>query len=984
MHSYFFITMKGELDTLARLATLLHEVPGHRKVTLVDQDEKLVVARLDVPGSLYDTLKTESGREISYAEMSHSYEALPGVGKALEIHQLEFRRKSGEDIVAQGKPWIPPRLRRDIRAVMKKLYPQFDFRDLRSILGLLWVNNETYVRISPPERVARVMWVYQQGKQHGGLYLDVETKENESGRKESRLMFSVGNPPQSGFLTQVSEIFQRLEIGVRRSYCLFIHTGIHPYFLGNFYVLTWDGHLVEKESDLFERVKKELYNTQILCSSSPAYTGFLMNRVMTGEEALLTNAFVAFCHTVLAHNQPDRYDAAVVEEAFHSEPELTLRLINAFKARLQPQGGRMPDPGEENLDPIKETIERYNTGHRSLDEVRRTVFFACLQLVRHTLKTNFWVPEKHALALRLDPAFLGELGPEFVADLPRARPFRITFFFTRHAVGYHIGFSDIARGGWRTVVCRSTDELVTNRAALFREVFVLAHTQHLKNKDIYEGGSKLTVVLDAVDLDSPGLITQRLYKAQYGIFHAFLDIFVTENGRAKDPRVVDYYGQDEPIELGPDENMHERMIEYIADQSARRGYILGIGVMSSKRVGINHREFGVTSRGVVKCAEVAMRHAGFDVDRDPFVVKFTGGPNGDVAGNSMRLLLERFPRAKIRAIVDGTAGLFDPEDVQPDALRSLLLERDLEHFDPEALHPAGFLLFRTGSRRAGLGERFRKLVRGPSGIEEQWVTTDEFHREMDDLIFSVRADLFLPCGGRPETIDGNNWPRLFQGDGSPTVSVIVEGANSFLAPEARREIQKRGVVILRDASANKCGVISSSYEIIANLLMTDRQFLLHKKVYVEDVLKILERRAKEEAELIFNRHGEAGGRMSYTEISDAISLEINDHYSMLFAFFQDRPELLQRGPFERVILEHMPDVVRSAAKWRSAVKRLPIKIRCAILAREIATRIVYRGGWEMDLEARLGAFLKKNVPPRSLDQRGSGELRVPSGECSGH
>ena len=35
---------------------------------------------------------------------------------------------------------------------------------------------------------------------------------------------------------------------------------------------------------------------------------------------------------------------------------------------------------------------------------------------------------------------------------------------------------------------------------LFRENYVLAHTQHLKNKDIYEGGSKMVVVINAPDL----------------------------------------------------------------------------------------------------------------------------------------------------------------------------------------------------------------------------------------------------------------------------------------------------------------------------------------------------------------------------------------------------------------------------------------------------------------------------------------------------
>ena len=45
---------------------------------------------------------------------------------------------------------------------------------------------------------------------------------------------------------------------------------------------------------------------------------------------------------------------------------------------------------------------------------------------------------------------------------------------------------------------------------------------------------------------------------------AFLDLFVTRGGVAVHPEVVDYYRGDEPIELGPDENMHDVMIEAIA------------------------------------------------------------------------------------------------------------------------------------------------------------------------------------------------------------------------------------------------------------------------------------------------------------------------------------------------------------------------------------------------------------------------------------
>jgi len=961
MPPYFFITMKEEIGAIVTLAERLSDVTTERKIILTDQDEKLIIARLDIPGSLYDTLKNLPERGISYAELTHSYEPVPGSEYALEIQRFEFDRKSREEISRSDDEKLPRGIRKGVFDCMKRLYPRFIFKELDTILRIIARNNEYYMRISPYERIARILWLYQQGIEHEGLYCDIEMTQPIVGRNECRLLLSVVKPPQKGFLTQTSEIFQRLNIGVMRSYSLFINTGVHPCFLGTFYVSGHEGAVIEKGSPLFRSLRTELYNAQIVSPSSTAYTQYVSRRIITGEDASLINSFIAFCYTTLAHNQPDRFALEAVKSAFHSHPDITIKLIEAFKNRFDPDAVDRNDSFRKSVDEAVESIKNYNTGHRYLDDIRRTIFQTCLLFIRHTLKTNFFVPEKHALSFRLSPAYLSELGPDVTSDLPPGDPFRITFFFGRYGIGYHIGFSDIARGGWRTIICASRDEYITNANTLFREVYVLAHTQHLKNKDIYEGGSKMTVILEAEDLDSEDAVTQRLYKLQDGFINAFFDIFVTEDGTVKNPRVIDYYGDDEPIELGPDENMHDAMIELIAEQSVKRGYLLGIAVMSSKRIGINHKEYGVTSIGLIKFADVAMRELGVDIYNDPFTVKITGGTNGDVAGNSMRILLEQCPRAEIRSIAAGSGGLYDPKGVDHGELGRLVLKRDIVDFNPEKLNPGGFILFRRETKQEGLKELFKKVFRTDSGVEEQWITNDDVHKEFDDLIFSASADLFLPCGGRPETIDGSNWMRLFSDEGNPTARIIAEGANSYITPEAREFLQKRGIMVLRDASANKCGVISSSYEIIANLLMTETEFLDNKDAYVNDVLDILSRRSEEEAILIFKRWREHNGTLLYTEISNAISAEINMYYAKLFAFFRERPELVNEPLFQKVILRHLPEFIRDNRKYRVRVKKLPPKILYAILSSEIASSIVYRGGWDIEFERHIREFIKQQV-----------------------
>ncbi len=959
MHAYLSVTMHDEAEAIGSLAIQLPYLKRNKRLVLRDTEKTLILARLNQPGSLYRTLRLLREREISYAQFTHSYGPVPGLGEELELQRFEFDRRTAEEINAAGEQRIPLRLQREVKNALKEHYPKYDFARLDKEIRLLWINNESYVRFSPARRVAQILWLYQQAVQSGGIYFDAEPAGELHNEPEYRILFAAGNPPQLDFLEQTMEVYKRLGLGIKRAYLLTIHNGLHTYFLGTFYLRGEGKKLLAKDGFLYNQLEEELFNTQILSTTSETYRQLLTNGKMTGVDASLTNAFASFCHTSLAHNQPDRFSFQEVEHAFISDLEMTLRLVALFRLRFEPQLPGRDENYEREQQLLSQSIADYNTGHAYLDSIRRTVYRCALIFITNTLKTNFFVAEKHALAFRLNPDYLEELGEEFTADLPPERPFRVTFFFGRHGSGYHIGFSDIARGGWRTVLAKNRDDFTTSCNTLFRENYVLAHTQHLKNKDIYEGGSKMVVALDAADIDNPEILTRRLYKMQYGFIQAFLDIFVTDNGVARDPRVVDYYGEDEPIELGPDENMHDEMIESIARISTIRGYILGPGVMSSKEFGINHKEYGVTSTGVITFAEITLQHLGIDVRKDPFSVKLTGGPAGDVAGNALRLLLERCPKVQIRLILDGTGALVDPAGADHQALQKVVLKSDIDQFDPNALHDGGLMVFRSHTKREGLRELYRKVSRKGAELVEEWITVDEFYRLFNQLIFEVKADLFIPAGGRPETIHAGNWSQ-FLINGKPSARAIIEGANSFITPEARDKLQAKGIVIMRDASANKCGVISSSYEIIANLLLSEKEFFANKERYVGDVLEILEKRAADEARLIFRRYAEFDGVRNYTDISADLSKEINAHYARLFNYFQGHPELWNKPLYRRALLAHLPRILRETPRYRKRIGQLPPKYHAAILASEIASSLVYQEDREAEYEQMLSGHLKRH------------------------
>src|SRR5207245_372160 len=93
------------------------------------------------------------------------------------------------------------------------------------------------------------------------------------------------------------------------------------------------------------------------------------------------------------------------------------------------------------------------------------------------------------------------------------------------------------------------------------------------------------------------------------------------------------------------------------------------------------------------------------------------------------------------------------------------------------------------------------------------------------------ADLFVPCGGRPESVNLTNVHRMFNAkDGTPRFKFIVEGANLFLTPDARMVLEQGGVVLYKDASANKGGVTSSSLEVLAALALSPEEHKQHMQV----------------------------------------------------------------------------------------------------------------------------------------------------------
>ncbi|KAI9216993.1 Glutamate/Leucine/Phenylalanine/Valine dehydrogenase-domain-containing protein, partial [Blastocladiella britannica] len=547
----------------------------------------------------------------------------------------------------------------------------------------------------------------------------------------------------------------------------------------------------------------------------------------------------------------------------------------------------------------------------------RMVFEAFLAFNQHVLKTNFYQPTKVALSFRLDPSFLP--GIEYPL-----KPFGMFLVVGAEFRGFHVRFRDIARGGIRVIRSRNPESYSINLRSLFDENYALANTQQRKNKDIPEGGSKGTILLDMAAQDKPRQAFEKYVDAM-------LDLLIAGHSPGIKETIVDRYGHPEILFFGPDEGTADYM-DWASQHARERGASFWKAFTTGKSQslgGIPHDIYGMTTRSVHQYVVGILAKLGID---ESTVTKMqTGGPDGDLGSNEIKISHD-----KTVGIVDGSGVLYDPVGLDRDELLRLATARKMiVHFDMAKLSPKGF--------RVLVDETDVTLPDG-TVVANGFAFRNEFH-----LKGQYAATLFVPCGGRPEAVDISNVHLLLREDGSSIYKYIVEGANLFFTQEARLRLEKAGAIIFKDASANKGGVTSSSLEVLAALSFNDTEFAEHMCVkngvvpefyskYVVEVQEIIERNAANEFETIWRESSASGDSKSITsdELSFAI-VKLNEELQ--------HTSLWENVALRRIILqEALPKLLQEQLGFDTLMQRVPESYLRSIFGAFLASRFIYKYG----------------------------------------
>ena len=544
-----------------------------------------------------------------------------------------------------------------------------------------------------------------------------------------------------------------------------------------------------------------------------------------------------------------------------------------------------------------------------------------------------------------------------------------------HFFGFHIRFKDLARGGLRTVYPTHPEYINHERNNIFTECYNLAYTQHMKNKDIPEGGAKGIIFLNPFHrLESEALIFQKelkvtnvsdleirkkidhfikeqridhLHQAQRSFIDNLLLLVNCEtDGKLRAKKIIDYWKKPEYLYLGPDENMHDEMILWIANESKKCHYRPGGAFISGKPdMGINHKEYGVTSLGVNVYMEALLLFLGINPHKTPFTLKMSGGPDGDVAGNQINNLHRYYPNtAKLLTLIDVSGVIYDPKGLDLGILVELFRQsKPIKYYPPEHLSDGGFLLDKTNKRTQDSLSQQTLCWRKRNGkLEEDWLSGSEMNHILRTTVHQTKADIFIPGGGRPRTLDEANIAEYLDENGKPTSRGIVEGANLYLSPKARRILEQLGVLIIKDSTANKTGVICSSFEVLCGLALQDDQFLNDKALLISEILERLKKCASQEANLLLTTHKETGEFL--TDISQQISERINQFTYDLLGHLEKLPwnnDL--NDPLTKCYLEYCLPLLRT--KYiEETLHKVPDPHKKAVVSCFLASQLVYSRG----------------------------------------
>ncbi|MCX7705760.1 MAG: NAD-glutamate dehydrogenase [bacterium] len=675
-----------------------------------------------------------------------------------------------------------------------------------------------------------------------------------------------------------------------------------------------------------------------------------------------------FAKRIFESNRAE-YTRSIIMSAIKQNPHFIKRIFSIFDKRFNPSREKL---SIEKIYPELKSYERDVKVALVDDTTAADIFLFMSKIITELLKTNFYQTKKRSFAFKFTNRILDPIVFEKKVE-------SVFFVVGFYSIATYMRAEEISRGGIRLIrITRNNYETELDNMPLLN--YALGPVaQRLKHKDIAESGAKGVIV------PYPEYAPDAL-EAILDFANGILDLILPSD------EIVDYYGKSEIVFFGPDEGTGHFM-DIIAELARQRKYRYWRTITTGKSTGIPHDAFGLTmdkrvfglfgeidgthliiegekilkskntdeiysiiggniytsgmtTTSVMACLRTLLKYTGMEEEQVNLMM--TGGPDGDLGANQIQSF-----KGKIKLIIDSGSVLFDPDGLDKKELMKIALAR---HTRPRlnSLAYPGDKISSAGFRVPRIKQQYK--------LSDGTIVEDGtfFHRNflsdtsMRKFIEKASINVFIPCGGFKDTINANNvdsFIELFR-----ELKIIVEGANVFFDDTARDFIAEKGILQIRDSSANKGGVTSSSIaEVLPSFLLGDEyeKFLVWdqrtRMDLVKSVFSIIEKNAIAETEMLIAL------REKTKKPLHLLSTETSEMLFELQAILYNQLTkiLKKRNLVEKIIESYVPETLIEILGIKKILKILNTQhlksYRNSIITKKIAQITLYRHALEWDI-----------------------------------
>jgi len=500
------------------------------------------------------------------------------------------------------------------------------------------------------------------------------------------------------------------------------------------------------------------------------------------------------------------YDQEMMAATLMAHPHITQLLVELFHTRHDPDFEGDRNKGMARLAGKIETAARDITALEEDRIVRRY-----LNLIQSSMRTNYFQRNtdgtiKSWLSIKFDSRAI-----EF---MPLPKPLYEIFLYSPRVEAVHLRGGKVARGGIRW----------SDRKDDFRnEVLALMKAQMVKNAVIVPVGSKGGFIVkqppkDPAEMHAEGVACYRI------MMRGLLDLTDNRvNGKiAPPPHVVCHDPEDPYLVVAADKGT-ATFSDIANGISQEYGFWLDDAFASGGSAGYDHKDMGITARGVWEGVKRHFREIGKDIQTTDFTCIGVGDMSGDVFGNGMMLS----KHTRLIGAFDHRHIFCDPE---PDAATSYaervrlfkLPRSSWADYNRKKISKGGGIFARS-EKTIRLTPEIKKAY----GIEAEHLTPNELMQAMlrakVELIYFGGIGTYVKASDEThaDVRDRNNDPIRVDGR-EIQAAVIGEGANLGMTQKGRIEYALNGGRLNTDAIDNSAGVATSDREVNIKILLRKR------------------------------------------------------------------------------------------------------------------------------------------------------------------